>query len=391
MIIYQATKGKFLSDILSNDIENIVREDMEQYGNKRVGLSELSSWKNSLQYMSNIMHDPEIPNDCNIAIEYHIPQTSKRLDFIITGQNKEKQDHAILIELKQWQDAELTDKDSLVRTRFKAGNALTPHPSYQAWSYAALLNGFNQTVYEDNIQLKPCAYLHNYEDDGIITNNFYSEYIEKAPLFLKSDALKLREFIKQFVKYGDESNIMYRIDCGKIKPSKSLSDSIASMLKGNNEFVLVDDQKVVYETALALARQSSATNKNVLIVEGGPGTGKSVVAVNLLVELLKKGLNARYVTKNAAPRAVYQAKLTGTLKKSVISNLFTGSGAFIDCEENVFDALIVDEAHRLNAKSGMFSNLGENQIKEIIKASAFSVFFIDEDQKVTLKDIGDEQ
>ena len=391
MIIYQATKGKFLSDILSNDIENIVREDMETYGNKRVGLSELSSWKNSLQYMSNIMHDPEIPNDCNIAIEYHIPQTSKRLDFIITGQNKEKQDHAVLIELKQWQDAELTDKDSLVRTRFKAGNALTPHPSYQAWSYAALLNGFNQTVYEDNIQLKPCAYLHNYEDDGIITNNFYSEYIEKAPLFLKSDALKLRGFIKQFVKYGDESNIMYRIDCGKIKPSKSLSDSIASMLKGNKEFVLVDDQKVVYETALALARQSSPTNKNVLIVEGGPGTGKSVVAVNLLVELLKKGLNARYVTKNAAPRAVYQAKLTGTLKKSVISNLFTGSGAFIDCEENVFDAMIVDEAHRLNAKSGMFSNLGENQVKEIIKASAFSVFFIDEDQKVTLKDIGDEQ
>ncbi|MDB5121833.1 MAG: family ATPase [Sphingobacteriales bacterium] len=389
MIIYQTTKRGFLDDILSNDIENIVREDMVAYGAKRVGLSELTSWKNSLQYMSNVLHDADIPDDCNIAIEYHIPQTSKRLDFIITGQNADKKDHAILIELKQWSEAELTDKDSLVKTRFKGGNTLTPHPSYQAWSYAALLHGFNQTVYEDNIQLQPCAYLHNYTDDGIINHPFYQEYIDKAPLFLKSDALKLRNFIKQFVKYGDKSNIMYRIDAGKIKPSKSLSDSIASMIKGNQEFVLIDDQKVVYETALALAQQSSVGNKNVLIVEGGPGTGKSVVAVNLLTALLKKGLNARYVTKNAAPRAVYQAKLTGTLKKTVIGNLFTGSGAFIGCEENVFEALIVDEAHRLNEKSGMFKNLGENQIKEIIQASVFSVFFIDEDQKVTLHDIGD--
>jgi hypothetical protein len=71
----------------------------------------------------------------------------------------------------------------------------TTHPSYQAWSYAALLNGFNQTVYEENIQLIPCAYLHNYVDDGIITNFFYKEYIEKAPLFFKPDAIKLRDLL----------------------------------------------------------------------------------------------------------------------------------------------------------------------------------------------------
>lgn len=235
----------------------------------------------------------------------------------------------------------------------------------------------------------PCAYLHNYVDDGIITDPFYQEYIQKAPLFFKLDAIKLRDFIKRYVKTGDKSNLMYRIDCGKIKPSKSLADSLASMLKGNQEFVLVDDQKLVYETAMALAQQSSATNKNVLIVEGGPGTGKSVIAVNLLVNLTKKGLLSQYVTKNAAPRGVYESKLTGTLKKTEISNLFKGSGSYIDTPENTFDALIVDEAHRLNAKSGMFKNLGENQIKELIEASKFSVFFVDEDQRVTLHDIGE--
>ena len=154
------------------------------------------------------------------------------------------------------------------------------------------------------------------------------------------------------------------------------------MIKGNMEFVMIDDQKVVYENALALAKQSSENNKNVLIINGGPGTGKSVVAVNLLVALTKKGLLAHYVSKNAAPRAVYQSKLTGTLRQTEISNLFKGSGAFVGCKKNTFDALIVDEAHRLNEKSGLYGNLGENQVKEIIAASKFSVFFIDEDQKV---------
>lgn len=155
MIVYHATKGKFLSDILTNDIENIVLEDYQTYAGKKVGLAELGSWRNSLMYMSTVLQDSEIPDDCKIAIEYHIPQTSKRLDFIITGQDSNSIDHAILIELKQWSDAELTNKDSLVRTRFKGGVSETPHPSYQAWSYAALMNGFNKTVYEENIQLRP--------------------------------------------------------------------------------------------------------------------------------------------------------------------------------------------------------------------------------------------
>ena len=184
---------------------------------------------------------------------------------------------------------------------------------------------------------------------------------------------------------------MYRIDHGKIKPSKNLADQLVSMLQGNEEFVMIDDQKIVYETAIKLAIRSSEKNKNVLIVEGGPGTGKSVVAINLLVKLTNRELVAQYVTRNSAPRLVYEAMLTGSFKKSHISDMFSGSGSYHSMATNSFDCLIVDEAHRLNEKSGMFNHLGENQIKEIINASKFSVFFIDEDQKVTLKDIGDKE
>jgi DUF2075 family protein/DNA replication protein DnaC len=263
------------------------------------------------------------------------------------------------------------------------------HPSYQVWSYKCLLEDFNETIYKDLIKLFPCAYLHNYKEDNIINNVFYSEYISKAPIFLKSDASKLRDFIKQHIKYGDSRNIIYRIDSGKIKPSKNLSDELNSMLSGNEEFIMIDSQKVIYETILEASKNIDKEDKQTIIVSGGPGTGKSVLAINLLVKLINERLVVKYITRNSAPREVYEVKLTGSFKKSHISNLFGGSGSFHSSESNEYSCLIIDEAHRLNEKSGMFSNLGENQIKEIINASQLSVFFIDEDQKVTLKDIGD--
>ena len=391
MIVYNATKSEFLNDVLTNEIENIVLKNVKLKLNRNVGIAEIKSWANSLRYMDGIMHDAMIPNDCGIAIEYQIPQTGKRIDFIISGQNEDSKDSVILIELKQWSEAKLTSKDSIVETFVGGRMGEHTHPSYQAWSYATLLQGFNEVVYKENIQLHPCAYLHNYAEDGVIRNEFYAEYINKAPIFLKSDAIKLREFIKKHVRYGDRSNILYRIENGKIKPSKMLADSITKMIKGNQEFVMIDDQKVVYENAVALAKYASEKNKQVLIVKGGPGTGKSVVAINLLVELTKLGLLTQYVSKNAAPRAVYEARLTGSVKATEIRNMFRGSGSFIDSPANEYDALIVDEAHRLNKFSGLFGNLGENQIKEIINASKFSIFFLDEDQRVTLKDIGQKE
>src|SRR5690606_6452212 len=102
----------------------------------------------------------------------------------------------------------------------------------------------------------------------------------------------------------------------------------------------------------------------------------------------KRGLVTQYVTRNAAPRNIYATKLKREFRKTRIDNLFKGSGSYTDSIKDEFDALLVDEAHRLNEKSGMFRNLGENQVKEIIHSSKFSVFFIDERQRVTLDDIG---
>ena len=124
------------------------------------------------------------------------------------------------------------------------------------------------------------------------------------------------------------------------------------------------------------------------IVRGGPGTGKSVVAINLLAECIHNGYMAQYITANAAPRNVYSAMLQQGYRKSEIKALFQSSGTFHTRKKNELQIAIVDEAHRLREKSGMFQNQGEDQIKEIINASVFSVFFIDRNQRVTFSDAG---
>lgn len=383
-IIYSKTKKEFIADIFSNSIESFfVRETGPIFGG-----SQMAAIRNSMNYMDRVIRDSDIPDSAGIAIEYKIPASSRRIDFIITGKDSNKNPVAVLIELKQWENAEITEMDGVVKTFVGGAIREVEHPSYQVWSYATFIKDFNENIEEKRISLEPCAYLHNYKKDDVIENDFYKFYTEQAPVFYKTDAQKLQDFIKNFVKYGDDRETLYLIENGNIRPSKALADCLVSMLKNNKkEFTLIDDQKLVYEKALELARKSTEANKNVFIVEGGPGTGKSVVAINLLSELTKTGSNARYVTKNSAPRRVFEIKLSGAFTPTRIRNIFTSSGSFYSAEQNSFDALIVDESHRLNLKSGMFKK-GENQIKEIINAANFSIFFIDENQRIEISDIG---
>lgn len=386
VLVYTWTKKKLNEEIF--EIDKIIENRFLEILSRRVSPSEKSSWKSSLLYMNQILSDTEIPDDCWVAIEYNIPQTSKRIDFIITWRDETDKDHVIIVELKQRQEANITNKDWIVTTRFAHWVQETSHPSYQAWSYMKLFQWFNVTVYENNIDLRPCAYLHNYEkDDNVLKNDFYKEYTDEAPVFLKNEHKKLQDFIKKFVKYWDNKQTMFRIDKWEIRPSKALADSLVWMIKGNQEFIMIDEQKVIFENIITLAKESSPQQKKVLIIEWWPGTWKSVVAINALVALTKKWMMTKYVTKNSAPRTVYESKLTWTLRKTEFSNMFSGSWSYINCPPDLFNILLVDEAHRLNEKGWMFKNQWENQIKELIKSSQCTVFFIDEDQRVTLFDI----
>ena len=392
MLIYNGLKSDFMADTENDVLETKLYDTIKQKMNRSTGLSELNSWRNSLKEMYITLNDSAIPSDAGVAIEYNIPQTSKRVDFLISGYDDNNKGNVIIIELKQWEQLQAVEgHEAIVETYTGGANRRVVHPSYQAWSYAALIKDYNQYVQDEDVELHPCAYLHNYprKDNDPLDAKQYEDILSDAPAFTYGQRDALRNFIKKNIKTGDGEDTLVKIEHGKIKPSKQLQDSICGMLKGNKEFIKLDEQKVVYETILNLSTKCQKDNKKrTIIVEGGPGTGKTVVAINLLAELTKRDQFAQYVSKNSAPRIVYGYKLKGSMKRNSVDNLFKGSGCYTDAPLNSIGTILADEAHRLNEKSGMFQNLGENQIKEIIHASRCSVFFIDESQRVTTSDIG---
>lgn len=396
MIVYEGVKKSFIEDVNLGLIADKIREKYIKVLHRRPTGPEFNSWKNSMQYMRGVLDDNEMPNNMGVAIEYNIPPTGCRIDFVMSGYSKNNSHEAVIVELKQWDECTEVEKvDGIYKVNTYTGGRYRDvnHPSYQVMTYANLIRDYNENVEDKKINIRPCAFLHNYyfmENDPLLKEQ-YQEYIKEAPLFAHSDVLKLREFIKKYIEIGDDKEVLYEIDNGRIRPSKMLQDTLESMLKGNKEFYMIDSQNIVYQYALKTAIDTINLNtKNVMIVKGGPGTGKSVLAINLLVELNKKGMTCFYVTKNSAPRLVYSNKLRGTFTKQYIDHLFQSSGKFVEEKSNALDCLVVDEAHRLTEKSDFFGH-GENQVKEVINASRFSVFFLDENQRVTLKDIGSEE
>jgi DUF2075 family protein len=356
---------------------------------------EYNSWQNSMQFMRNIVDDSDIDDEVRICIEYNIPLTSKRVDFIIAGADDNGNENIVIVELKQWQKAEIVADDMhyCVRTFVANSDRIVCHPSYQAYSYSSFLKNYSQSISDENINLIPCAYLHNYQPEyrQTLSNPIYKDWFEVAPFFIKNEVSAFSDFVKRHItRKSSKGDLLYLIDHGRLRPSKALQDSLTSMVKGNQEFMLLDEQAVCFDMCLKTMNQClKDRKKRTIIIQGGPGTGKSVLAVNLLMEYINQSLHASYVTKNSAPREAFLQLLTKSDAKKLINikQLFRSPFGLSNCDENGYDCLIVDEAHRLVKK--MYGDWnGENQVKECIKASLLSIFLLDEDQAVTTKDIG---
>lgn len=339
--------------------------------------------------MERILRDDRFPDDISIAMELKLYNSKLRVDFIVAGLNAEKKNTMIVIEFKRWDNVKVvTDREHMVEVKTFG---IVQHPSYQALSYTKIIKNFYAAVEDEKMVIQPCSCLHRYEktENDAITNEQYKDLLYESPIFLNGENDKLKDFITRYIKYGDNKETLYILEKGGIRPSKQLQDNILSMLQGKEEFSMVDLQKDVFEEAKRLAKLSKKDGKKrVYIVEGGPGTGKSVIAINLMGQLLGKyGMNCQYITKNQNPRNVYATQLKGNYKKTEIDELFCGSGSYIKEKSNAFDALIVDEAHRITEKTS-FLKRGDNQIKEIIKAARFSIFFIDSKQRIHIDDYG---
>jgi len=392
MRLYAGTSRQFIEDTIQNQIAEKLALSFFEHYRYHPPESEKRSWKNSLRAVKDVFERAKL-NDHGVILEYQLPLTSKRLDCLVCGQNKKKTENAVIIELKQWDKCEESDGENEVMTFLGHDKRDLLHPSKQVGQYQMWLSDTHTAFYagKNPIELSACAYLHNYnyiETDVLFAPKF-KEILEKYPLFTADDFDKICNYLSVKLDGGNGVEVLNKIEQSKYRPSKKLMDHVSQVIKGKSEYILLDEQLVVYDKVLATARKGfHDKRKTVLIIKGGPGTGKSVIAINLMADLLAKGFNAQYATGSRAFTSTLR-KIIGT-RGSIQFKYFNG---YVDAETNIVDVLICDEAHRIretsNSRFTPKKKKGDLlQIQELIDASKVSVFLLDDNQSVRPNEIG---
>jgi len=391
MRLYSGTSEQFIQDTIQNQIAEKLKQAFFKYFRYNPSPYEVASWRNSLRAISQVFQYANLM-DHGIILEYQLPLSSKRLDCIICGQDAKDNENAVIIELKQWEKCKEAEGERIL-TWVGGGEREVLHPSAQVGQYKIYLEdvhtAFNCDQYP--ISLNACSYLHNYNyyaEDAIYSKKFF-ELIQKYPLFTADDVDKLKNFLVSKLEKGNGLPTLKKIEESKYRPSKKLMEHVGKLVKGKPEYVLLDEQLIVYDKVIACAKTGfHDKQKTVLIIKGGPGTGKSVIAINLMADLSLKDYNAHYATGSKA--------FTETLRDIIGSRgaaQFKYFNSYGEAENNIIDVLICDEAHRIRATSNSrftpkHKRSGIPQIEELLKASKVAVFFIDDNQIVRPNEIG---
>src|SRR3989338_1466469 len=393
MRLYEGSISEFREQVISNKIADTLANAYTKYYGKNIAPSEKNSWSNSLNYVKNALEYSKL-NENKIVIEYELPYSSRRIDVILFGKGENKEDNVVLIELKQWSNENVEDCETEGNVivnygRFKKEQA---HPSLQVEGYHYDIKDF-MTIFEEkpNTELSSCAYCHNYSKQGknVLYFTKFSLLLKRYPLFSKEDIKSLGEYLQKRLHNGSGMEVFNRFVTSPIKPSKRLLEHTKDMINKQQIFNLIDDQIAAYNAIMHKAKKLSILKKkSIIIVKGGPGTGKSVIALEVMGELLRQKRSVYHATGSSA--------FTNTLRKILgtrAAKQFLFFNSFTRHKENEIEVLICDEAHRIRkTSSNMYTPKEQRtntpQIEELLRAAKLSIFFIDERQVVRPNEIG---
>ncbi|MDD3150760.1 MAG: DUF2075 domain-containing protein [Candidatus Gastranaerophilales bacterium] len=393
MLIYKSDGVTFVNNIRENKLTSLMVDSFKSSFGREPGQSEVNSWRNSLPKIKDIIEIADL-KDINVALEYEVPYNQNRIDCLLFGRDEKNIDNIVLIELKQWTNVkELEDVGNFVETYVGGKTRVVPHPSQQIKGYEGYLKSFiAEFENTEPLFLFSCVYCHNYlkkENRGIFAPT-YNELIKNYPVYTESDTVFLAEKIKRLLDKGNGFEVFNRFMQSSITPSKKLLENVSKIISNEAVFSLLNEQLVAKNIIWSKINRTQNNKKSVIIVHGGPGTGKSVIALNILAEAAKRKLKVFYACKSK-PFVSGLSNLVGREAEKLISNL----NRFIPSKvkENEGDVVLIDEAHRIGKTSNnQFTRRDDRtdmpQIDQIIRFAKTSVFFIDDMQNIRSLEIG---
>jgi DUF2075 family protein/DNA replication protein DnaC len=393
-IIYDAPQDKFFEDVRKNNLADIMKSNFEENSGMKVGKPEYNSWTVTGDKIKNLIESSGVSN-IHVSFEYQVPYTQKRIDCLLFGTNTDQKGIVVHIELKQWEKVEPLDVEGNFVETYTGGNTRkVAHPSQQVEGYHDYLLGFVEVFEEKELNLYGCSYCPNYKKnlgEGLFAPA-YTKVLEKFPIYTHNDVDLLASKLKELLKNGKGFEIFNKFMQSPIKPSKKLLESTANIISNKSNFSLLNDQIVAKNVILDKIKKAEKNNeKSVVIVKGGPGTGKTVIALHILAEMAAKKKSIFFSSKS---KPLIEA-IKHNIDEKEAKLLFASLNPFIPTriKENQLDILIIDEAHRVGKTSNnQFTKSIDRtempQIEQLIRCAKTSVFFIDDKQVIRSLEVG---
>jgi DUF2075 family protein len=392
-MIYDAPQNKFFEDVRSERFADIMKKNFEENTGRSADI-EYASWKTTGDKIRNILENAEL-SDVYVSFEYQVPYTQERIDCMLFGKRSNNQGVVIHIEMKQWSKVESMDVEgNFVETYVGKGIRKRPHPSQQVEGYHDYLIGFVEVFEEKQLNLMGCSYCPNYRKEigeGLF-NQIYQPILEKYPIYTHDDVKLLSERLKELLCNGNGFEIFNKFMQSPVKPSKKLLESASKIISNESNFSLLNDQ--IYAKNIILDKIKKAEKyheKNVIIVKGGPGTGKTVIALHILAEMASKKKSIFFSSKS---KPLIEA-IKNKVDRKDARLLFASLNPFVPSrtKENQLDILIVDEAHRIGKTSNnQFTKTVDRtdmpQVEQLIRCAMTSIFFIDDKQVIRSLEVG---
>ncbi|RSM79380.1 DUF2075 domain-containing protein [Kibdelosporangium aridum] len=353
------------------------------------GRSEQQSWAVSLPVLAQDLVDADL-GDVEMLVEYQLPLTSLRADVVLAGRHPVSQAVSyVVVELKQWTSAGIVDGDPELCVPAGPPGRVVLNPIAQVRRYCEFLIDFVGRLQDLPDAVTGVAYLHNAAEANVSSLHDLPADAS-GQLFTATNRGAFLDFLRgRVAPYHSAAD---QLLSSKVGPSKQLMAVAAEEIKNRESFVLLDDQQVAYRLVLnAVRRSEQADHKEVIIVVGGPGSGKSVIALSVLGELYRNGYAAMHATGSKS--------FTTTMRKVAgkgttrVQKLFQYFNSFMNAGRNDLKVLVCDEAHRIRETSNnrytpAAKRSTKPQVEELIDAARVPVFLLDEHQVVRPGELG---
>ncbi|MGW7421939.1 DNA/RNA helicase domain-containing protein [Streptomyces sp. NPDC054813] len=350
----------------------------------RPSMAEARSWERSIPALTDALLDAGL-GQVEVLLEFGLPLTSKRADAVLAGVHPRTGEPSyVVVELKQWSEAHPDDDDPLLCFLADYSHPVL-NPIEQVRGYCDYLAAFNGALAQHPERISGVAYLHNATAFGV-SGLDEVELSERGRMFTADRRGDFLAYLQSKLAAASGAKAADELLLAKVQPSKQLMAVAAQEVREREQFVLLDEQRVAYETVLkAVERAHEADRKEVVIITGGPGTGKSVIALSLLGELYRRGVPALHATGSQSFTKTMR-KVAGA-RKPEVRDLFKYFNSFGTAKRNSLDVLVCDEAHRVRETSASrftpaAQRTGKRQIEELIDVARVPVFLLDQHQVV---------